>query len=154
MYRNIGIVLFLLICSIYPDVVYFHGETSLECDVVKVTTDSVTVKVAKGVFTFPKDRVKKIEYNYEKKKGMIGKDDYKGHYELGVWCMNCDQADNALKQFLYVEGKPNVPDEVFLHIAQIYLKKDNKDKAVEYYKKYLATHPDDELIDFIKSNSM
>jgi len=146
MYRNATVLLLISVLSICADTVYFHGETSLECDVVKVTEQQVTVRVAKGIFAFPRERVKHIEYNYEKKKNMLGKEDYRGHYELGVWCMDCDQEENALTQFLYVEGKPDVPDEVFLRIAQIYLKRDDKEKAIEYYRKYLATHPDDELI--------
>lgn len=146
MYRNAAALLLISALSIYADMIYFHGETSLECDVVKVTEQQVTIRVAKGIFAFPRDRVKHIEYNYEKKKNMLGKEDYRGHYELGVWCMDCDQEENALTQFLYVEGKPDIPDEVFLRIAQIYLKRDDKEKAIEYYRKYLATHPDDELV--------
>jgi hypothetical protein len=142
-------IFFLLLIStlcLSADIVYFKGNTSIECDVIKVTKDNVTVKVAKGLFTFSKERVKKIEYDYEKKRTMLGKEDYKGHYELGVWCLNCNQDDNALAQFLYVEGKPGVPDEVYLKLAEIYLRRDNPKKAVEYYQNYLAKHPDDELI--------
>lgn len=146
MYRLVGIIAAVSALSISADVVYFRGDTSLECDVVKVTENDVTVKVAKGLFTFPRDRVKNIEYNYRKKKEMLGQEDYEGHYKLGLWCINCGEEDNALAQFLYVEGRPGIPDEIYVRIAQIYQKKSDREKALEYYKKYLAVHPGDELI--------
>jgi len=140
------LALFIPAVVLRADVVYFRGGASLECDVVKVTETSVTVRVSKGLFTFPKARVRRIEYAYEKKRKMLGEKDYRGHYDLGVWCIQCGQEENALKQFLYVEGKPGVPDEVYLRIADIYLAEGDKEKAAAYFKKYLATHPDDELI--------
>ena len=77
---------------------------------------------------------------------MLAKDDYKAHYELGLQCDACGQEDNALAQFLYCEDKPDVPDNVYLKIAQIYLNRNDRDKAVTYYKKYLSKHPEEELI--------
>lgn len=144
-----GQKVFFLLCMVLPlfgDTIYFQNDLTLECDVQKVTDKNITIKHTKGTFTFPVDRIDHIEYNFEKKRAMIKEGDFKSHYELGLWCFDCNQEDNALSQFLFCEGKPDVPDDVYLKIARIYLNKDHKEQTIEYYKKYLAKHPENQLV--------
>ncbi len=143
------IILFGIIAlsiPVYADTILFKDDLTLECDVVKITDKEITVRISKGTFTFPKDRIKKIDYNFEKRKSMIPDDDYAAHYDLGLWAFSCEEYDKALSQFLYCEGKKGIPDELLLKTAEIYEKRNDTENAVKYLNKYLDKHKDDEAV--------
>ncbi|MFH1708051.1 MAG: hypothetical protein ABIF71_09045 [Planctomycetota bacterium] len=128
------------------DTILFVDDQTLEGDVLAVTDTTVTVKMSKGTFTFPKERVVRIDYSYEKRLARIVDGDFKAHYDLGLWCLANGQNDNALAEFLTCTGQPGVPDDAFLKLAEIHLKKGQNDLAAAQYALYLQRHPDDLLV--------
>ena len=67
--------LLLLSLTAAADIVYFENDLSIECDVIRVNEEEITVRVEKGTFTFPKSRISSIEYDYEKTMAKIQREE-------------------------------------------------------------------------------
>ncbi len=143
--------LLLSVCARADTIIFKHG-TRLECQVVETSEEGVVVIVGDN----PDNRIvlnpatiDKIEYDFESRFKRLGAEDYRGHYELGLWCEEMVSADEemalkALERFQYVLGKPDIPDEVYLHLGRMYeyIKPPNEEQALSAYKMYIQAHPE------------
>jgi hypothetical protein len=147
------------------DTVIFRHGTRLECKVVARTEGGLRVLLpdaapaeaaaadpdapaGEGERPLPyaildPGTIARIDYDFESRTEALEAEDWQGHYGLGLWAEEMGMRRRALMQYLYVQGKPDVPPEVFVRIGRLYeaVRPPEPEEAAAAYRRYLRLSP-------------
>ncbi|GEM_PF-2767971 len=130
------------------DTVYFQSGNELSCKVIPPAEGDEYVRVLvgpeeQGSMLLRRESIERIEYDYDSRLAALADDDYPGHYELGLWCLERDLVDKALERLRHAHGHEGVPPESAFHIARAYEKQGPPGllNARKYYEAYLEAAP-------------
>ncbi len=96
-----------------------------------------------GRVRIPRKDIKSIDYDFASKAANLKDDDYKGHYDLGVWAMGKGKYAEAIQEFERVKGQAGAGPDLYKLLGQAYEKRTQFDKAYEQYKEHLRLQPGD-----------
>jgi tetratricopeptide (TPR) repeat protein len=96
-----------------------------------------------GRVKVPRQRIKSIEYDYPTKAAALAEDDYKGHYELGVWAFQRGKYAEAVQELEKAKGRAGAGDDLLKLLAQAQDRTEDFQAALASYREYLQGHPDD-----------
>ena len=96
-----------------------------------------------GRVRIPRKEIKSIDYDFASKAATLKDDDYKGHYDLGVWAMGKGKYAEALQEFERVKGQAGAGPDLYKLLGQAYEKRSQFDQAYEHFKEYQRLNPGD-----------
>ncbi len=147
------ICLFLFDGSVRADLVIMKNGMRYKCKVLRDNPDEdhILVRVTQsdgktGTITIARRNIKKIDYDYDSRVARLAKDDYLGYYDLALFCIEHKMDKQALDALLKCVGKPNVPVDAYLHLARLYEKLGEKQKALDAYTLYYNANTSDEEV--------
>ncbi len=99
----LGLAVFLCQAAL-GDVIHLKEGGKLTGQITKETPKKVHIKTKYGPQVIDKDRIEKIDYGeteetYEQRRKKIKRRDAEGHYQLGLWCREKGQDENAKREF-------------------------------------------------------
>jgi outer membrane protein assembly factor BamD (BamD/ComL family) len=96
---------------------------------------------------------KKIQdFKNQKSKNLLSRLSSINYFELGNKFYRENEYSSAIAcYYIHTESNPNT-FAVYMNLAHIYLKKDNFDKAIQYYHKAISLQPDKENLSICYSN--
>mgnify|MGYP006300607245 CR=1 FL=1 len=138
----------LSLSAVYgEDLIHCIDGLKIEGMVVNQEGDQFRVNVKKdncsGYIMLDRDRVLKIEYDYEKRLEKVKHDDWTGHYNLGVFCFKNGLTEKAIGQLSAIIGKKGVPDDARLYLGKALFQNGRTAEAKEILAEYCARKPDD-----------
>ena len=133
------------------DMITTVDDLVIEGRVQEVTEERVLVLVHHGEdrwgkITIPRDRVRSIEYDLDKRLAELREEDHLGRYEIGEWAYRHGMSDEALAILAEAAGKPDVPAEAYLFMAKIREEKGELSEALSLYGKYALAEPEDDKV--------
>lgn len=134
--------------SVQADTVFLNSGLKLEGKIWRETPEFIVLLVYQeaGRVRIPRDQIKSIEYDLASRLEDLAEDDWKGHYELGVWAFEKGMYVEAIGQFEKVKGKEGAGTDTCKRLGQAYDKREQSDKAYEAFKEYLLVAPEDQEI--------
>lgn len=135
----------LLHGTLLADTVEMKNGLMLEGKVHLETPEFIVLLVyhEAGRVRIPRHLIKSIDYDFATKAAALTEDDYKGHYELGVWAMGKGKYTDAIQEFEKVKGHQGAGADLYKLLGQACDKIGLLDKAYESYKEHLRLHPED-----------
>jgi len=125
------------------DVVFTTNGQEIECKILNLTPEVVTMRVKRGTITIEASRIKKIDYDYQSRMDNIDTSDPKQLHELGLYLIKQNRDNEALEVLEKAATLPNADAEVFLTLGEMYDRNNDIKQAIIYYRKYLKEHPGD-----------
>jgi tetratricopeptide (TPR) repeat protein len=141
------------VCLAYPlatlaDTVTMVDGMVLEGKINKETPEYVILLVynESGRVRIPRYRIKAIDYDFPTKAAALKPDDYKGHYDLGAWAFHRGMYAEAIQELEKAKGQPGAGEDLYKLLGLAYDRTGDFQKALQSYKEYLRTHPDDKEV--------
>lgn len=121
------------------------GLIFFDCKVVEEADDYIVILVYKnaGRVKLERDKIASIDYDLASKLAELDPEDWKGHYQLAVWALSKGMYKDAAALFDLVRGKDGAGDDTVKLLGQSYDKLGQIDKALEIYKDWIKSHPED-----------
>ncbi len=134
-----------LAAGVWADTVEMTNGLKMEGKVQLETEDFIILLVydETGRIRIPRSQIKGIEYDFDSKAEGLAEDDFKGHYDLGVWAFEKGMYKEAIAQFEKVKGKEGAGKDLLKLLGQSYDKRKQIDKAYENFKEYLKFNQQD-----------
>ncbi len=146
LYLLIAVFVFLP-CAYAQDLIHLKDGLKIEGLVeggsetfYKVTVDK---EGTTGYILLDKTRVVSIEYDYEQRLSKIKDDDWRGHYQLGVFCFQNGMTGKAISELSAIAGKKDVPIDSYLYLARAFISHKRYNEARDALRNYLKKVPND-----------
>jgi tetratricopeptide (TPR) repeat protein len=148
--RTTSLVILLIASMVYAegDRIVMVDDLAIEGRIHEEAPDFIILMVHNeaGRVKIPRNRIKAIEYDFATKAASLADDDYKGHYDLGVWAFQRGMYAEAISELKKVKGQQDVGPDIHKMLGVSYDKQEDFKNAYENYKEHLRTNPDDEEI--------
>lgn len=147
--RSLPVCLLVAVCAWFVraegDRIVMVDDLSIEGRIHQETPEFVILVVhdETGRVKIPRTRIKAIEYDFAAKAASLAPEDYKGHYELGLWAFQRGMYAEALGELEKAKGKEGAEPDLYKMLGVSYDRKEDFKSAYENYKEHLRTHPDD-----------
>jgi tetratricopeptide (TPR) repeat protein len=120
-------------------------DLTMEGRILREAPDHVVLLVYDGAgrVKIPRSRIKSIEYDFATKSASLAEDDYRGHYELGVWAFHRSMYAEAIQELEKSKGQAGAGPDLLKLLALAQDRTEQFKEAFENYKQYLQAHPED-----------
>ncbi|MFA4985487.1 MAG: hypothetical protein WC712_02785, partial [Candidatus Brocadiia bacterium] len=133
------------------DVVVMKNGLEHKCKVITDDPDFdyIVVRItmangSTGTVSIPRRQIARIDYDYTSRKARLAGNDYKGHYDLALFCIDHSLTDEAITELKLCVGQQGVPDDAYLQLAKLLEKKGDLAGALVAYSEYYKRNPKDD----------
>ena len=148
--RTAGVILLLAASAVLAegDRIIMVDDLAIEGRIHQEAKDFIILMVHNeaGRVQIPRSRIKSIEYDFATKAAELADDDYKGHYDLGVWAFQRGMYAEALSELEKAKGQQGAGPDIYKMLGVSYDKQEDFKSAYENYKEHLRMNPNDEEI--------